>query len=178
MESISSADQRKISVFVRELYSLRSVNSILDRVVQNLHKLIAANSIFVPAFDPRTGIMSVLADDVGPELHKLWPRLVALRHENPALTYHLSHSTAPAFTDEGPASASGLQACTGALDERQRKGTQALDSHSWRQRPLSCPTLGLSNRHAKSQAPRPAGDACHSLLVWNQTQFLQLTLAR
>src|SRR5580704_15580928 len=81
MESISSADQRKISVFVRELYSLGSVNAILDRVVHNLHTLIAANSIFVPAFDPRTGIMSVLADDVGPELHKLWPR-----HENPAMS--------------------------------------------------------------------------------------------
>jgi DNA-binding CsgD family transcriptional regulator len=98
MKSISSADQRMISVFVRELYSLGSVNAILDRVVQSLHTLIAANSIFVPAFDPRTGIMSVLADDVGPELHKLWPRLVALRHKNLALTYHLSHSTAPAFT--------------------------------------------------------------------------------
>lgn len=98
MESISSADQRKISVFVRELYSLGSVNAILDRVVQSLNTLIAVNTIFVAAFDPRTKRMSVLADDIGPELHKLWPRLVALRHENPALTYHLSHSTAPAFT--------------------------------------------------------------------------------
>ena len=98
MESISNADQRKISVFVRELYSLGSVNAILDRVVQSLNTLIAVNSIFVAAFDPRTKIMSVLADNIGPELHKLWPRLVALRHENPALTYHLSHATAPAFT--------------------------------------------------------------------------------
>jgi hypothetical protein len=64
MESISSADQRKISVFVRELYSLGSV--ILDRVVRSLNSLIAVNSIFVPAFDPRTKIMSVLADDIGP----------------------------------------------------------------------------------------------------------------
>jgi hypothetical protein len=50
------------------------------------------------AFDPRTKIMSVLADDIGPELHKLWPTLIALRHDNPAITYHLSHAVAPAFT--------------------------------------------------------------------------------
>jgi DNA-binding CsgD family transcriptional regulator len=98
MESISNADQRKISVFVRELYSLGSVNVILERVVQSLNTLIAVNSIFVPAFDPRTKIMSVLADDIGPELHKLWPTLVTLRHENPAITHHLSHAAAPAFT--------------------------------------------------------------------------------
>ena len=98
MESISSADQQKISVFVRELYSLGSVNAILDRVVQSLNRLIAVNSIFVPTFDPRTKMMSVLADNIGPELHRLWPTLVALRYDNPALIYHLSHSTAPAFT--------------------------------------------------------------------------------
>ena len=98
MERISSVDQRKISAFVRELYCLGSVKAILDRVVQNLSTLIAANSIFIPTFDRRTKIMSVLADNIGPELHKLWPTLVALRHNNPALTYHLSHATAPAFT--------------------------------------------------------------------------------
>jgi DNA-binding CsgD family transcriptional regulator len=98
LETINSADQRRISVFVRELYSLGSVNAILDRVVQSLSTLIAANSVFIATFDPRTKIMSVLADDIGPELHKLWPTLVALRHNNPALTYHLSHATAPAFT--------------------------------------------------------------------------------
>jgi len=98
MERISSVDQRKISAFVRELYCLGSVNAILDRVVQSLSMLIAANSVFIPTFDPRTKIMSVLADNIGPELHELWPTLVALRHNNPALTYHLSHATAPAFT--------------------------------------------------------------------------------
>ena len=49
IESISNADQRKISVFVRELYLLGSVNAILDRVVQSLNTLIAVNSIFVAA---------------------------------------------------------------------------------------------------------------------------------
>jgi hypothetical protein len=98
MKRISSVDQRKISAFVRELYCLGSVQAILDRVVQNLSTLIAANSVFIPTFDPRTKIMSVLANNIGPGLHKLWPTLVALRHNNPALTYHLSHATAPAFT--------------------------------------------------------------------------------
>jgi hypothetical protein len=98
MERISRVDQRSISAFVCELYCLGSVKAILDRVAQSLSTLIAANSVFIPTFDPRTKIMSVLADNIGPELHKLWPTLVALRHNNPALTYHLSHSTAPAFT--------------------------------------------------------------------------------
>jgi len=48
METITSADQRQISVFVRELYCLDSVNAILDRVVQIFSTLIAGNSVFVP----------------------------------------------------------------------------------------------------------------------------------
>jgi hypothetical protein len=51
-----------------------------------------------PSYSGNPAIGCTQADDIGPELHKLWPRLVALRHENPALTYHLSHSTAPALT--------------------------------------------------------------------------------
>jgi DNA-binding CsgD family transcriptional regulator len=98
MQRISNADLQKISVFVRELHSLGSVNAILGHVARSLTTLIPADTVFVPAFDATTKRMSVVADNVGPRLEKLWPILVALRNENPALSYHLSHARAPAFT--------------------------------------------------------------------------------
>jgi DNA-binding CsgD family transcriptional regulator len=36
-----------------------------------------------------------LAENVGPELHKLWPTLVALRHDNPAISHHMSYPDGP-----------------------------------------------------------------------------------
>jgi DNA-binding CsgD family transcriptional regulator len=98
MQRISNADLQKISVFVRELHSLGSVDGILHHVAQGLTTLIPADTVFVPAFDSTTKRMSVVADNIGPSLEKLWPILVALRNENPALGYHLSHPRAPAFT--------------------------------------------------------------------------------
>jgi DNA-binding CsgD family transcriptional regulator len=98
MQRISNADLRKISVFVRELHSLGSVNGILDHVAQGLTTLIPADNVFIPVLDSTTGRMSVLANNVGPRLAQLWPILVALRNENPALTYHLSNPWTSAFT--------------------------------------------------------------------------------
>ncbi len=97
MQKITSADQRKLSIFVRELYGLDSVQRILERVVQGLGNLIGSDSVFVPVADPERKMLTLLADNVGPELHKLWPILVALRHENPAITYHMSHPEGPAL---------------------------------------------------------------------------------
>jgi Bacterial regulatory proteins, luxR family len=42
-------------------------------------------------------MVSLLADNIGPELQKLWPTLVVLRHENPAISYHMSHPEGPAL---------------------------------------------------------------------------------
>jgi DNA-binding CsgD family transcriptional regulator len=98
MQRISNADLQKISVFVRDLHSLGSVNAILDHVAQSLTTLIPADNVFVPARDSTTGRMSVLANNVGPRLTQLWPILVSLRNENPALSYHLSNPWSSAFT--------------------------------------------------------------------------------
>ena len=89
MQKITSADQRKLSNFVGELYCLNSVQRILERVVEGLGNLIGSESVFVARADPKRNMVSLLAENVGPELHKLWPVLVALRHENPAITYHI-----------------------------------------------------------------------------------------
>ncbi|MGA7213625.1 MAG: helix-turn-helix transcriptional regulator [Terrimicrobiaceae bacterium] len=97
MQKVTSADQRKLSNFARELYCLDSVQRILERVVEGLGDLIGSESVFVARADPKRNMVSLLADNVGPELHKLWPVLVALRHENPAITYHTSHPEGPAL---------------------------------------------------------------------------------
>jgi DNA-binding CsgD family transcriptional regulator len=100
MGKITSADQRKLSNFVRELYGLDSAQRILERVVQGLGTLIGAESVFVARADPKRNMVSLLADNIGPELRKLWPTLVALRHENPAISYHMRHPEGPALMIE------------------------------------------------------------------------------
>jgi DNA-binding CsgD family transcriptional regulator len=100
MQKITSADQRKLSNFVRELYGLDSAQRILERVAQGLGNLIGAESVFVARADPKRNMVLLLADNIGPELRKLWPTLVALRHENPAISYHMSRPEGPALMIE------------------------------------------------------------------------------
>jgi hypothetical protein len=97
MQRITSADHRKLSVFVRELYCLSSVGLILNHVARGLCTLIASDSVFVPMAGPERRTITLLADNIGPELHKMWPILVALRHDNPAISHHMSHPEGPAF---------------------------------------------------------------------------------
>jgi DNA-binding CsgD family transcriptional regulator len=100
MQKITSADQRKLSSFVKEFYCLDSVQLILERVAQGLPMLIGADSVFVATADPKRNRVALLAENVGPELHKLWPTLVALRNENPAISHHMSHPNGPALMIE------------------------------------------------------------------------------
>jgi DNA-binding CsgD family transcriptional regulator len=62
--------------------------------------LIGADSVFVATADPKRNRVALLAENVGPELHKLWPTLVALRNENPAISHHMSYPNAPALMIE------------------------------------------------------------------------------
>ena len=57
--------------------------------------LIGADSVFVARADAKRNTVALLADNIGAELLKLWPVLVALRHENPAISYHMSHPDGP-----------------------------------------------------------------------------------
>ena len=100
MQKITSADQRKLSNFVRGLYGLDSVQRTFERVAEGLGSLIGAESVFVARADPKRSTVSLLADNIGPELRNLWPTLVALRHENPAISYHMSHPEGPALMIE------------------------------------------------------------------------------
>ena len=100
MQKITSADQRKLSNFVRELYGHESAQRILERVAQGLEGLIGAERVFVARANPRRNMVALLADNIGPELRKLWPTLVALRHENPAISYHMTHPEGPALMIE------------------------------------------------------------------------------
>lgn len=100
MQKITTADQRKLSSFVRELYCLDSVQLILERVAQGLGMLIGADSVFVARADPKRNRVALLAENVGPELYKLWPTLIALRNENPAISHHMSHPDGPALMIE------------------------------------------------------------------------------
>ena len=100
MQKITSADQRKLSNFVRELYGDESAQRILERVAQGLEGLIGADTVFVARADPKRNMVALLADNIGPELRKFWPTLVALRHENPAISYHMSHPEGPALMIE------------------------------------------------------------------------------
>ncbi len=100
MQKIASADRRKLCKFTRALYALDATQSVLQRVVQGLEDLIGAESVFVARADPKRNSVSLLADNVGPELQKLWPSLVALRYENPAINYHMSHPDGPALMIE------------------------------------------------------------------------------
>ena len=60
-------------------------------------RLIGSESVFVPIADPKRKTVSFLAENIGPELRKMWPILVALRHDNPAISYHMSHPQGPAL---------------------------------------------------------------------------------
>ena len=100
MQKITSADQRKLSNFVRGFYGLDSVQGIFERLAEGLGSLIGAESVFVARADPKRNMVSLLADNIGPELRRQWPALVALRHENPAIGYHMSHPEGPALMIE------------------------------------------------------------------------------
>ena len=62
--------------------------------------LIGAETVFVATADPKRSRIALLAENVGPELHRLWPTLIALRHENAAISYHMSHPDGPALMIE------------------------------------------------------------------------------
>jgi DNA-binding CsgD family transcriptional regulator len=100
MQKITSADQRKLSNFVRGFYDLDSVQGIFERLAEGLGSVIGAETVFVARADPKRNMVALLADSIGPELRKLWPTLVALRHENPAISYHMSHPEGPALMIE------------------------------------------------------------------------------
>jgi DNA-binding CsgD family transcriptional regulator len=100
MQKITSADQRKLSNFVRGFYDLDSVQGIFERLAEGLGSVIGAETVFVARADPKRNMVALLADSIGPELRKLWPTLVALRHENPAIGYHMSHPEGPALMIE------------------------------------------------------------------------------
>jgi DNA-binding CsgD family transcriptional regulator len=91
METLTWSDQRKISSFARELYSLGSITAISERIVQRLDTLIGANSVLVNLVDVKTGTPTILADSINPELHKFWSAFVAHRHEHPGIRFHRAH---------------------------------------------------------------------------------------
>jgi hypothetical protein len=98
VETLKWSDQRKISTFVRDLYTLDSVKAISERVVQKLNTFIGATNILVPVVDIKTKTISLMADTVGPELHKLLPVVSTLQHEHPAIKYHRVHANDRAVT--------------------------------------------------------------------------------
>jgi DNA-binding CsgD family transcriptional regulator len=91
METLAWADQRKISSFARQLYSLGSTKDISERIVRSMEEIIGCNSVLVTLVDARTGAPSVLADNIGPALLPLYPMMLELGHEHPGIKYHHSH---------------------------------------------------------------------------------------
>jgi hypothetical protein len=86
METLRRSDQRKISVFVRELYCLHSIKAISERVVQRIDNLIGGNCAWVLC-ESKTEAPHLLAENLGPEWQKLQPAASALRHEHPEIRY-------------------------------------------------------------------------------------------
>ena len=80
MQKITSADQRELASVVKGLYCLDSVQLILEQVAESLPMLIWAETVFVATADPKRSRIALLAENVGPELYKSWPTLIALRH--------------------------------------------------------------------------------------------------
>ena len=70
MEPLKSADQRKISEFVRELYCLGSIKAISERVVETLGYLISGNSSIVVLNEINANAAQTLAENVGPGISK------------------------------------------------------------------------------------------------------------
>jgi DNA-binding CsgD family transcriptional regulator len=97
MQTITAIDQRTLSRFVRSLYGMNSVQLILERLTEGLPRLIGADSVFVASADPHKHRVALLAENVGSDLHKLWPTLVELRHENPAISHHMAQPDGPAL---------------------------------------------------------------------------------
>ena len=64
METLRRSDQRKISVFVRELYCLHSVKAISERVVQRIDNLIGGNCAWVLC-ESKTEAPHLLAENLG-----------------------------------------------------------------------------------------------------------------
>jgi DNA-binding CsgD family transcriptional regulator len=91
MDKLTWTDQRKISSLARELYCLSSIEAISAHLVRKLHTLIEGNSVLVALENIKTGVPSVLADNLGPDLQKLGPVMSALHHEHPGIRYHRSH---------------------------------------------------------------------------------------
>lgn len=92
MELLKSADQRKISEFVRELYCLGSIKAISERVVETLGYLISGNSSIVVLNKINANAAQTLAENVGPGYQKLLPAIWALRHEHPGFRYHPAYA--------------------------------------------------------------------------------------
>ena len=91
MQTLTWADHRKISEFVRDLYCLDSVKAIFERVVQRLDTLIGGNSTIMILNESKADAPRILAENAGPEYQKLLPTAWALRHEHPGIRYHLAH---------------------------------------------------------------------------------------
>lgn len=100
MRKITSADRWQLASFVKGLYCLDSVQLILEQVAESLPMLIGAETVFVATADPKRSRIALLVENVGPELYRLWPTLIALRHENAAISYHMSHPDGPALMIE------------------------------------------------------------------------------
>jgi hypothetical protein len=91
MDKLTWTDQRRISALVRELYCLNSIEAISTHVVRRLNSLIGGNSTLVALEDTKTGAYCVLADNLGPDFHKLDPVMWALHREHPGIRYHRTH---------------------------------------------------------------------------------------
>ena len=91
MDKLTWTDQRKISPLARELYCLSSIEALSAQIVRRLHTLIEDSSVLVALEDIKTGVPSVLADNLGPDFQKLGPTMSALHHEHPGIRYHRSH---------------------------------------------------------------------------------------
>jgi hypothetical protein len=85
MDKLTQTDQRKISSLARELYCLSSIEALSAHIVRRLHTLIEGNSVLVALEDIKTGMPSVLADNLGPDFQKLGPAMSALHHEHPGI---------------------------------------------------------------------------------------------
>jgi DNA-binding CsgD family transcriptional regulator len=91
METLAWADQRKISSLARRIYSLGSTTEISQLIVRSMDEMIGGNSVLVTLVDTRTGAPSVLAENIGPALHELYPVMLELGHEHPGIQYHQTH---------------------------------------------------------------------------------------
>ena len=75
MQTLTWADHRKISEFVRDLYCLDSVKAIFERVVQRLDTLIGGNSTIMILNESKADAPRILAENAGRSIKNCCPQL-------------------------------------------------------------------------------------------------------